>query len=744
MQATQAPAVIPFQLVVGGRGPGGSYLLRATAAGRIAEAALELPALPAEGAALGATLGAALFPPPLRRLLLDVARGADEAGARVQIQLQVAPPELAALPWEWLSLGKTEPWRPAIRDDYALVRVGRPGPRRPTLTVSGPLRLLIVCAPGCEPAAAHLGHALAEPVRAGLITADLLSDATPEELTRALDEEPCHLLHIVAPADLVRGEPRLRLGRSMDAPGLIGLLGDHPGLRLVTFAAAGPAQPATALAAALHDGTGLACLALGGLDKAQAANFCAACYAGIAAGDPADLAATDGRLALANADGPWGLPQIYLGSGCEQLFRLRPLEQAARVAIAPADIPSERAQPAPARSTRSQRRTRSRRGEQENPLWRMPLTGIPWPRLTLPALPAAMGRPLSLFAVQSTAVGAPARRAPAEERRGPALNPRLAVLALALVVLVLMVVPVLRLPGDEAAPEPAREPLSLPLPALVPTLQAQVDAELAAIGRGGPLSAPEPLSYATYVVAEGDTIESIARRAGSQPMALVAFNYLNPSEPLRPGRPLVLPIYAEGEALPPAPIMHRGNPNRPQVALTFDVEIDDMSLYAILEILREHGLKATFFVTGGWVEAFPEAAKAIVSAGHELANHSLTHPSFVAIGADGALNELEATERIVREVTGATSRPYFRFPYGDATPAMVELVGRQGYVAYHWSADDYAIPSWIAQASASPQAAYGGILLMHGRSSTVEALPDWLDQLAAIGLQPTTLGEVMR
>src|SRR5690606_3799786 len=99
---------------------------------------------------------------------------------------------------------------------------------------------------------------------------------------------------------------------------------------------------------------------------------------------------------------------------------------------------------------------------------------------------------------------------------------------------------------------------------------------------------------------------------------------------------------------------------------------------------------------------------------------------------------------IVREVTGATSRPYFRFPYGDATPAMVELVGRQGYVAYHWSADDYAIPSWIAQASASPQAAYGGILLMHGRSSTVEALPDWLDQLAAIGLQPTTLGEVMR
>jgi hypothetical protein len=65
-------------------------------------------------------------------------------------------------------------------------------------------------------------------------------------------------------------------------------------------------------------------------------------------------------------------------------------------------------------------------------------------------------------------------------------------------------------------------------------------------------------------------------------------------------------------------------------------------------------------------------------------------------------------------------------------------------VAYHWSADDAAISGWLDWAAQHKGEAQGGILLMHGRASTVAALPGWLDRLAAMGLQPTTLGDTLR
>jgi hypothetical protein len=91
-----------------------------------------------------------------------------------------------------------------------------------------------------------------------------------------------------------------------------------------------------------------------------------------------------------------------------------------------------------------------------------------------------------------------------------------------------------------------------------------------------------------------------------------------------------------------------------------------------------------------------------------------------------------------------TSRPYFRFPYGDSTVETSGVVASEGYIAYHWSADDGAISYWLDRTAANPSDGYGGILLMHGRPSTVESLPEWIDRLIAMGLQPTTLGEVLK
>lgn len=688
-------AVIPFQLTIGGRG-GSGYALRAMAAGRAAEAALELPHLADDIAVVGQALGRALFPPPIRQLLIDIARGADEAGARVQIQLQVVPPELAAVPWEWVTIGRQGDWRPAVREDYTLVRAARSARAVPPVVVTGPLRLLIACAPGTEDAAAPLGHALAEPVRARRLVVDLLRDADPLALREALAEEPCHALHlVVSGAGGAAAGARLRLGRSLDTYGLASILGDYPQLRLVTLAAPEGVDTAALadVAAGLHEQLGIGAIAVGGLDHQAAARFAGPCYTALALGDPADLAVTDGRAALAEAGDPWGLPRVWLAPGSERLF-----------------------DPRPARST------------PEEPL----PVGTPLRPRRTPTVPGRAARAFAAarsFVVGATTVGEPAQRPRPEPSRQRLLQPKLIALLLACLVLAFQVSRVL--PKDDT---PAEEAASSSLLA---------DAT-AGLEPGTPASVPEPRAFSTYIAAPDDTIASIAERAGSDEQALISMNNLVPGQPLWPGRPLVVPQYRDGEPLPPAPLIERGNPARPLVALTFNLESDDTSLNPILDILAERGIRATFFVTGEWVQSYPEAARAIVAAGHELGNHSLDNSPFSTLSPADALAQLEATEQIIREVAGVSSRPYFRFPYGDSSPALVEAVGRAGYVAYHWSADDFGAASWLTQAAADPSQAYGGILLLHGRQSTVDLLPGYLDQLEDMGITATSLGEALR
>lgn len=259
-----------------------------------------------------------------------------------------------------------------------------------------------------------------------------------------------------------------------------------------------------------------------------------------------------------------------------------------------------------------------------------------------------------------------------------------------------------------------------------------------------PTSLPAPIGYATLLARPGDTLAAIAERMGSEAAAIAQLNRLDPSQPLRADYPLAIPIYRPAEPGAGGLVIRHANPAARKVALTFDIEIDDATLYQILEILRQRGLHGTFFVTGRWALTFPDAARAIVNEGHEIANHSLTHPYFSRIGPEGAAAELARTEQIIHEITSASARPYFRFPYGDFSPTAAEVVAQAGYVAYHWSADDPAIPGWLDWAGQHSGEAGGSILLMHGRAETVAALPGWLDRLAALGLAPTTLGDALR
>jgi peptidoglycan-N-acetylglucosamine deacetylase len=702
------PHVIPFQIAIGPRTAGGAYPVRAATRGAETTTELELPTAlltladrllqPGvrlrldDALALGRALGVALLAPPLRDLLLRSARGAARDGGRLQVQFQIAAIELAALPWEWVTVGAARPWSPALRDDYALVRVGRQAQPAPPVAVAGPLRVLAVASYGEALQLETLHAALMPAVHDGRIELRLLPDTTPQALELALSADVPHVLHCAAPVGFMpNGVPQLLIGHGLAAFDLAVLAAESLDLRLVTLT--GPQGDASAVCAAspLLATTLLgdelpAVIAFGAsLPASAAAHFAATCYSQLAEGTPVDLAVTTGRCALAQHSGGrgWGFPQLRLLPDGEQLFVFN--------------------------------RTRSGRSFSHTGVGRRPRAGaargtrraaMPFPRWGFIGAAAAL---LLALLLAGRSIGLRQDATAGVDRAGlPTAAPGL------------------RARGLVIAPLAAALPTTAPVSTLPP----------------GPTAVPT--GYATVMTAASDTLDTIAARMGSHAAAIAALNHLDPQAPLRPERPLVIPVFQPGASGAGGLIIRRGDPANPKVALTFDIEIDDTSLYGILEILRARGIKGTFFVTGRWVESFPAAARAIVDQGHEIGNHSLTHPYFSRIGLNGAASELEETERIIEETTGSTARPYFRFPYGDATEATVALVAEQGYIAYHWSADDPAISSWLDRAAQGKAEANGGILLMHGRQSTVEALPGWLDRLAAIGLQPTTLGEVLK
>lgn len=671
---------LAFYLSVGARNVGGVYALRARAADRRAQAELHLPEtlvaraqrLLRPGPALrvsdperlGEHLGDALFPEPVRALLLQTAKTAAESQAPLPIYLHLRARELAALPWEWLLLRRSTAWRPALREDYPLLRVqGRTPPAKP-LGVSGPLRVLAVASSGEEAQLAALERALAPAVRERLLAVEMLTVSGTGQIGAALERKDFHVLHCAAPVAWgADGQPHL-----LDGAGpleLLRLCEQSRTLRLAVLpgaAGAGQIAPAVGLLAAELAQKGLpATIALGGaLTPEQSAVFARGCYQALAQGEPADAAVTVGRKALAEQGG-WGMVQIYLRPGGERLFR-------------------------PGR-----------------PAWRrlLPMAGLAAATVSFTLAAAQPWASLDSRALNSRAPALPTARIAA------------------------MMVPPSVTPT--ATEPPTATPTPTPSPAPTPT------------------ALPPVARYAVYTAGEHETLDQIAARFGSDAQTLAQLNRLEP-DGLRGGRALVVPVYRPDVSEPGQGglLVVRGNPNAPRVALTFDIEIDARTLYDILAILRERGLHGTFFLTGRWAKAFPDAARAIVAEGHEVANHSLTHPFFSRIGLSGAASEIEQTEQIIQQTTGSSTRPFFRFPYGDWTPQTLALVGREGFVACHWSADEATIPAWLERARANPAGAAGAILLMHGRASTVRALPGWIDRLNELGLRPGTLSETLR
>jgi peptidoglycan-N-acetylglucosamine deacetylase len=191
------------------------------------------------------------------------------------------------------------------------------------------------------------------------------------------------------------------------------------------------------------------------------------------------------------------------------------------------------------------------------------------------------------------------------------------------------------------------------------------------------------------------------------------------------------------------------NVDGPYVAMTFDDGPSAETTPRLLDILKERNIKVTFFEIGQNAERNPAIVKRILAEGHEIGNHSWTHPQLSKLSDERVTEEITKTQDAIKNASGSGYTPtLLRPPYGAITARQKEWIEKQfGLSIIMWSVDpfDWKRPgaSVIEQrilAGARP----GAIILSHDiHKQTVDAMPATLDALAAKGFKFVTVSQLI-
>ncbi|QHT59324.1 polysaccharide deacetylase family protein [Paenibacillus lycopersici] len=219
-----------------------------------------------------------------------------------------------------------------------------------------------------------------------------------------------------------------------------------------------------------------------------------------------------------------------------------------------------------------------------------------------------------------------------------------------------------------------------------------------------------------------------------------------PSAP--PSHPPAPPVKLDR---PTAPAMaYTGKNGAKLVALTFDDGPDNRYTPAILDILKAQHVHGTFFTVGVQVKRYPAVMKRIVKEGHEIGNHSYSHPDLSKLDCAHVLNQIKWTDTLIDREAGFVPR-LVRAPYGAASPLLKQIVADNGRRLINWTVDtrDWdgsTVPAMRANVNKNTHP--GGIILMHSFGSkrvgnTVELLPLIIKDLRLKGYAFVTVSELL-
>jgi peptidoglycan/xylan/chitin deacetylase (PgdA/CDA1 family) len=193
-------------------------------------------------------------------------------------------------------------------------------------------------------------------------------------------------------------------------------------------------------------------------------------------------------------------------------------------------------------------------------------------------------------------------------------------------------------------------------------------------------------------------------------------------------------------------------PGKHRIALTFDAGGTGETIPSILNTLRERHINITMFITGKFAEQYPDGVKQMVADGNELGNHTYSHFDSLTLNDDQLAEELAHTEQIIQGLTGVSTKPYWRPPYGSRNNHILNVAVSQGYRSIFWTLDSLdsvgqpKTPDFIFNRVTNTPGVNldGAIILQHfGSEASAEALPREIDRLQQMGLQIVTISQLL-
>ncbi|AIE59700.1 polysaccharide deacetylase family protein [Bacillus methanolicus] len=196
--------------------------------------------------------------------------------------------------------------------------------------------------------------------------------------------------------------------------------------------------------------------------------------------------------------------------------------------------------------------------------------------------------------------------------------------------------------------------------------------------------------------------------------------------------------------LPPAAV-YRGNPEKPMVSFIINVAWGNEYLSEMLATLKKHHVSASFFLEGRWVKNNPELAKMIAEAGHEIGNHSYTHPNMKKLPPAEIIKEITRTNEVIEATTGIRPK-WLAPPSGSYREDVVKIASKLNMGTVMWSLDtiDWQKPApEVLINRIVPKLHNGALILMHPTKPTAQALDQLILQIKQKNLKIDTVSNML-
>jgi peptidoglycan/xylan/chitin deacetylase (PgdA/CDA1 family) len=186
----------------------------------------------------------------------------------------------------------------------------------------------------------------------------------------------------------------------------------------------------------------------------------------------------------------------------------------------------------------------------------------------------------------------------------------------------------------------------------------------------------------------------------------------------------------------------------PYIALTFDDGPNQKLTPRLLDLLAEHHIHVTFFVVGENAAEYPEILQRAVREGHEIGNHTWSHPNLAKMSDESVRSQIKRTEEAITNAIG--SRPtLFRPPYGSVTAHQKRFIHDElGYEIILWEVDplDWKNPGPnVVSSRILKETRPGSIVLAHDiHAQTIQAMPATLTELEAKGFKFVTVSQLLK